>query len=91
MLLSDDGGAFQVACLRFLNRFVETSRTVEQKVFIQYELQEAGLNTLELDSLMLKVILCKKASYCKLYIFSVVKEMIFLEKKSTDGTTIMLM
>ena len=56
MLLSYNGGAFQVACLRFLNRFVEKSKTVEQRVFIQYELQEAGLNNLELDSLMLKVI-----------------------------------
>ena len=71
MLLSDDGGAFQVACLRFLNRFVETSRTVEQKVFIQYELQEAGLNTLELDSLMLKVIIYPKNIHIINFTFSV--------------------
>ena len=58
MLLSYNGGEFQVACLRFLNRFVENARTVEQKVFIQYELQEAGLNNMELDSLMLKVTNC---------------------------------
>ena len=55
MLLSQNSGQFQVACLRFLNKFVETARSMEQKVFLQYELQEAGLNNPELDCLMLQV------------------------------------
>jgi len=54
MLLSQNSGQFQVACLRFLNKFVETARSMEQKVFLQYELQEAGLNNPELDCLMLQ-------------------------------------
>ena len=53
--MSYNSGPFQVACLRFLNKFVETTNTLEQKVFLQVELQEAGLNNSELDSLMLKV------------------------------------
>ena len=55
MLMSYNSGPFQVACLRFLNKFVETANTLEQKVFLQVELQEAGMNNTELDSLMLKV------------------------------------
>ena len=54
MLLSYNSSTFQVACLRFLNRFVESARTLEQKVFLQVELLEAGLSNSELDSLMLK-------------------------------------
>ena len=53
--MSYNSGPFQVSCLRFLNTFVETANTLEQKVFLQVELQEAGLNNSELDSLMLKV------------------------------------
>ena len=55
MLLSYNSGTFQVACLRFLNRFVETAKSLEHKVFLQVELLEAGLSNSELDSLMLKV------------------------------------
>ena len=75
MLLSYNSSTFQVACLRFLNRFVESARTLEQKVFLQVELLEAGLSNSELDSLMLKASM--NISYlmmAKMY-FSVAKGM----------------
>lgn len=37
-------GAFQVSCLRFLNRFLETSQDAKERVMIQTELEEAGFD-----------------------------------------------
>jgi hypothetical protein len=45
MLNSYNSSAFQVACLRFLNRFVETSADAREKIMIQTELQEAGFDS----------------------------------------------
>ena len=74
MLLSYNNSTFQIACLKFLNRFVETARTVEEKVFLQVELLEAGLSNSELDSLMLKA--CMHVLYLMIILScSVDKEM----------------
>ena len=81
MLLSYNSSTFQIACLRFLNRFVESARTLEQKVFLQVELLEAGLSNSELDSLMLKASM--NISYLmmvKMY-FSVAKGMMSLDQR----------
>jgi len=41
----------QVSCLRFLNRFIETSQDVKERIMIQTELEEAGFDPLSLKTL----------------------------------------
>ena len=45
--------AFHISCLRFLNRFVETSRDTREKILIQTELEEAGFDLLPLKKMLL--------------------------------------
>ena len=51
MLTSYNSGAFQLSCLGFLNTFVETAASLEERVYIQEELRLAGLATFELEAL----------------------------------------
>ena len=58
MLNSYNSAVFQIACLRFLNRFVETSKDVKEKIMVQSELEEAGF-----DLAPLKKIVAQSASH----------------------------
>ena len=42
---------FQVSCLRFINRFIETSQDVKERIMIQTELEEAGFDPISLKNL----------------------------------------
>jgi len=53
MLNSYNSTAFHISCLRFLNRFVETSRDTREKILIQTELEEAGFDLLPLKKMLL--------------------------------------
>ena len=53
MLNSYNSPAFHISCLRFLNRFVETSRDTREKILIQTELEEAGFDLLPLKKMLL--------------------------------------
>ena len=55
MLNSFNSGAFQISCLRFLNTFVETASDYRERVHIQAELEEAGLDIPHLKKLLSKV------------------------------------
>ena len=55
MLNSFNSGAFQISCLRFLNTFVETASNFREKVYIQAELEDAGLDINQLKKLVSKV------------------------------------
>jgi hypothetical protein len=44
---------FQVSCLRFLNRFVETAKDARERIMIQTELEEAGFELLALKKRLL--------------------------------------
>lgn len=55
MLNSFNSGAFQISCLRFLNTFVETAANIREKVYIQAELEDAGLDMTHLKKLVSKV------------------------------------
>lgn len=55
MLNSFNSGAFQIACLRFLNTFVESAAEARARVHIQAELEEAGLDIPHLKRLVSKV------------------------------------
>ena len=48
MLNSFNTPAFQIACLRFLNTFVQTATTAKEQVQVQCEMEEAGLDILQL-------------------------------------------
>ena len=52
MLNSYNSSAFQISCLRFLNRFIETSNDSREKIMIQTELEEAGFDTVPLKKLI---------------------------------------
>uniref|UniRef100_A0A0K2T3M1 GBD/FH3 domain-containing protein n=1 Tax=Lepeophtheirus salmonis TaxID=72036 RepID=A0A0K2T3M1_LEPSM len=52
MLNSYNSSAFQISCLRFLNRFIETSKDSREKILIQTELEEAGFDTCPLKKLI---------------------------------------
>ncbi|QQP49434.1 Uncharacterized protein FKW44_010110, partial [Caligus rogercresseyi] len=52
MLNSYNSSAFQISCLRFLNRFIETSKDSREKILIQTELEEAGFDTSPLKKLI---------------------------------------
>lgn len=54
MLNSYNSSAFHISCLRFLNRFVETSRDTREKILIQTELEEAGFDLLPLKKMLLQ-------------------------------------
>ena len=54
MLNSYNSPVFQIACLRFLNRFVETSKDAREKIMIQTELEEAGFDALPLKKFLLQ-------------------------------------
>ena len=49
MLNSFNSPAFQLACLRFLNTFIGSSSSTKEKVHIQCELEEAGLDIVLLN------------------------------------------
>ena len=51
MLCSYNSGSFQLSCLRFLNTFLETAASLEERVYIQEELRLAGLDDFDLESL----------------------------------------
>ena len=55
MLNSYNSGAFQISCLRFLNKFVETSRDSREKIHVQSELEEAGFDIIPLKKLLSQV------------------------------------
>ena len=55
MLNSFNSGAFQIACLRFLNTFVETALSYKERVHIQAEVEEAGFDISQLKKLVSKV------------------------------------
>ena len=55
MLNSFNSGAFQISCLRFLNTFVETADNYRERVHIQAELEDAGLDIPQLKKLLSKV------------------------------------
>ena len=55
MLNSFNSGAFQISCLRFLNTFVETAANYRERVHIQAELEDAGLDISHLKKLLSKV------------------------------------
>ena len=55
MLNSFNSGAFQISCLRFLNTFVETASNYRERVHIQAELEDAGLDISHLKKLLSKV------------------------------------
>ena len=57
MLCSYNSGSFQLSCLRFLNTFLETAASLEERVYIQEELRLAGLDDFDLESLGQQVIL----------------------------------
>ena len=44
---------FQVSCMKFLNRFVETSTDMREKIMIQTELEEAGFEPVTLNKFLL--------------------------------------
>jgi hypothetical protein len=54
MLNSYNSSAFHISCLRFLNRFVETSRDSREKILIQTELEEAGFDLIPLKTMLLQ-------------------------------------
>ena len=54
MLNSYNSAVFQIACLRFLNRFVETASDARERIMVQTELEEAGF---DLDPLVKTVAL----------------------------------
>ena len=56
MLCSYNSGSFQLSCLRFLNTFLETAASLEERVYIQEELRLAGLDDFDLESLGQQVI-----------------------------------
>ena len=51
MLCSYNSGSFQLSCLRFLNTFLETAASLEERVYIQEEIRLAGLDDFDLESL----------------------------------------
>ena len=53
MLNSYNSSAFQVSCMKFLNRFVETSADMREKIMIQTELEEAGMDLIILSKFLL--------------------------------------
>ena len=53
MLNSYNSHVFQIACLRFLTRFVETSRDARERIMIQTELEEAGFDVGPLKKFLL--------------------------------------
>ena len=53
MLNSYNSSTFQVSCMKFLNRFVETSTDMREKIMIQTELEEAGMDLLILSKFLL--------------------------------------
>jgi len=55
MLNSQNSGAFQIACLRFLNTFISSSPSAREKVHIQSELEEAGFDIQPLTKLLSQV------------------------------------
>ena len=55
MLNSFNSEAFQISCLRFLNTFVETADNYRERVHIQAELEDAGLDIDQLKKLLSKV------------------------------------
>ena len=40
-----------MSCLRFVNRFIETSQDVKERIMIQTELEEAGFDPISLKNL----------------------------------------
>ena len=48
MLNSYNSSAFHISCLKFLNKFLETSKDAREKILIQTELEEAGFDPLPL-------------------------------------------
>ncbi len=54
MLNSYNSSAFHISCLRFLNRFVETSKDTREKILVQTELEEAGFDLLPLKKMLLQ-------------------------------------
>ena len=54
MLNSYNSTVFQIACLRFLNCFVETSKDVREKIMVQTELEEAGFDVLPLKRFLMQ-------------------------------------
>lgn len=50
MLCSYNSSSFQLCCLRFLNTFLETATSLEERVYIQEELRQAGLESFDLQS-----------------------------------------
>ena len=44
MLNSYNSSAFHISCLKFLNKFLETSKDSREKILIQTELEEAGFD-----------------------------------------------
>jgi len=55
MLNSFNSGAFQIACLRLLNTFVETALSYKERVHIQAEVEEAGFDISQLKKLVSKL------------------------------------
>ena len=70
MLNSFNSGAFQISCLRFLNTFVETASDYRERVHIQAELEEAGLDIPHLKKLLSKVRnLQQEIRSCRVFVF----------------------
>ncbi|TRY74025.1 hypothetical protein TCAL_01540 [Tigriopus californicus] len=65
MLNSYNSSMFQVACLRFLNRFVETSRDARERIMIQTELEEAGFDILPLKKFLLQTTNTRSSDYLR--------------------------